>query len=80
MGLFSNLLGTVSNSFRIGDKTTVSNKTIEANNGDANRPAMRYNESTNKWQFSNDGTTFTDMGSGSSPGGGTDFLVVQVFS
>lgn len=78
MGIFSDLIGTTRNAFRIGSGGTGTNKTIEANNGDANRPALRYDESTNKWQFSNDGTTFTDMGSGVSSGG--DFLVSQVFS
>lgn len=27
-------------------------------------PAIRYNDITSKWQFSNDGVTFYDMGSG----------------
>jgi hypothetical protein len=79
MGLFADIIGTTRNAFRIGNGGTGINKTIEANNGDVNRPALRYNESTNKWEFSNDGTTFSEMGAGTSTGG-ADFLTVQVFS
>lgn len=58
---------TVGDILKIGDGTTGTNKQVLANNGDANLPALIYNESTNKWQYSNDGTTFSDMGTG---GGG----------
>lgn len=55
--------GTSGNSFDIGDGADT-NKTIFANNGDGNKPALRYNASTNKWQFANDGVSFSDMGAG----------------
>lgn len=57
------------NTVSIGDGIA-GNKQISANNGDANLPNLRFNDSTNKWQFSNDGTTWTDMGSGA---GGTTY-------
>lgn len=39
------------------------NAGIEVNRGVGNFvPAVRWNESTDKWQFSNDGTTYTDLG------------------
>jgi hypothetical protein len=34
---------------------------IIAQNGDANQPRLRYNKTTNKWQYSNNGVDFTDM-------------------
>ncbi|MCC7494450.1 MAG: hypothetical protein IT204_18985 [Fimbriimonadaceae bacterium] len=35
---------------------------LYARNGDANLPALRYQASGNCWQFSNDGTTWADLG------------------
>ena len=58
--------------FSIGDGTTGANKKIIANNGDANSPELRYNEGTNKWQFSNNGVDWTDIGSG---GGATTMII-----
>lgn len=63
--------GTNSNTFSIGDGVA-GNKDIIANNADVNKPRLRYNDTSNKWQFSNDGTTFTDFGSG---GGGVSSRV-----
>lgn len=63
MSLFQKLLGTVLNTFNIGDKTS-SNKLIQAQTGAANPPALRWNIVTSKWEFSNDGVAFTAMGSG----------------
>lgn len=37
-------------------------KSIVVDNGDANSPQLKYNASTNTWQYSNDGTTFDDIG------------------
>lgn len=67
--------GTSSDDFSIGDGTDT-DKTITANNGDANAPQLKYNSSTNTWQYSNDGTTFNDMGSGS--GGSTEVVYLEV--
>lgn len=56
--------GTSSDDFSIGDGTDT-DKTISIDNGNANAPKLKYNASTNTWQYSNDGTTFNDMGGGS---------------
>ena len=77
MGLFSFLRGTKENSFSIGDGTD-SDKKIEAEVPGANKPALRFNHTTDKWEVSHDGTTYTEIGQAS--GGGGDFLVMQVFS
>ena len=60
--------GTSGDSFQIGDGTDTT-KYIYANNGDATKPGLRYNSSTNKWEFSNDGTTWIELPETS--GGGT---------
>lgn len=57
---------TRSNTFKIGDGTN-GNKTIEATTAATNKPALRWNQSSGKWQFSNDGTTWSDVGTGSLP-------------
>jgi len=59
--------GTNQNTFAIGDGADI-DKTIEANNGDANAPAIKYNSATNKWQYANDGENWNDIGSGASSG------------
>jgi len=63
--ILRNLFGTLKNTFRIGDGLDT-HKVIEANNGDENRPALRYNYATSKWQFTNNGADWSDMGSGES--------------
>lgn len=52
-----------SNKQKFGDGTA-SDKIIEANRGSATNPKVKWNESAAKWQFSNDGTTFSDFGGG----------------
>lgn len=59
---------TDSNTFGIGDGTTGTNKTLHVRNGDVTPPAIRYNESTNKWEFSNNGDDFSELGTGGSGG------------
>jgi hypothetical protein len=49
--------------FAIGDGTD-KDVTITAQNADANKPKLKYNKTTSKWQYSNDGTAFSDLGSG----------------
>lgn len=44
----------------VGDLTASNIDIIAANNA-TNKPRLRYKNSTAKWQFSNDGTTFTDI-------------------
>lgn len=53
--------GTSDNDFSLGDGLA-GNKSITANNADVNKPKLRYNDSTNKWQFSNNGTDWSDIG------------------
>lgn len=62
-------LVTTNDVVQIGDDTTGANKKIQARNGDANYPTLQYNETSNKWEFSNDGTTFTEIGAGGGAGG-----------
>jgi len=53
---------------KIGDGTA-SDKTIEANTGSSPAPAIRFNNSLSRWEKSNDGTNYLDIGSGSGGGG-----------
>ena len=38
---------------------------IEVERGTSNNVAIRWNETTDKWEFTNDGTTYSELGSGS---------------
>jgi hypothetical protein len=51
-------------SLSVGDGTSASDIDVIADNGAANKPRLRYKSSTAKWQYSNDGSTFTDLGAG----------------
>ena len=55
------------NTFPVGDGTN-SDKTIQAATGAQNPPALRYHVATGKWQYTSDGTNWSDFGTG---GGGT---------
>ena len=55
---------TVGDLLNIGNGTTTEDKTIYANNGDATKPGVRYNETLNQWEFSNNGSTWTALGAG----------------
>ena len=55
--------GTSSNDFSFGDGADT-DKTLSANTGAANPPRLKYNTTSDKWQYSNDGTNYTDIGSG----------------
>lgn len=68
-GSINEISSTTSNTFSIGDGTSASHKTIEAQNGDADQPFLSYNETDNQWVFSNDGTTSAAIGSGGGGGG-----------
>lgn len=57
-----------SNKFKFGDGTPA-NKTLEFNRG-ANNPQIRWNESGQQLEFTNDGTNYSGIGSGSGSGGG----------
>ncbi len=51
---------TTSTTFQIGDDTDVDHDFI-VNNGDTNNPRIRYDSGTNKFQITNDGTTYADI-------------------
>ena len=63
-GVLGGTMATGSNRFRIGDGTNATNKGIDAANGDVNEPFLDYDEVNNKWIFSNDGVSSTDVGGG----------------
>ena len=46
--------------------TPSSNASLKVERGTSSDVELRWNETTDKWQFTNDGTTYTDIGSGSS--------------
>lgn len=51
------------NVLRIGN-ATASDIRVIANNNAATKPEIRYQNSSSKWQYSNDGSLFADIGSG----------------
>ncbi|MBN1282917.1 MAG: hypothetical protein JXA24_04005, partial [Proteobacteria bacterium] len=57
------------NNFTIGSGAAATN-VIYANQGAANNPGLRFDDATVKWQYSNDGTTWNDIGGGG--GGGVN--------
>ena len=61
---FGTSTGTPSNTYAIGDGLA-SNKSIIANTAATNKPALRFNNASSKWEYCNDGTTYSEMGSGS---------------
>lgn len=67
--------GTASNNFRIGDETN-SDITVYAQNADGNKPFVRYDASEDKWIFSNDGVSSTDMGGGTGSITGGDGITI----
>jgi hypothetical protein len=61
------------NALRIGNGTSA-DIDIVANNDAGNKPRLRYQAAGSKWQYSNDGVTFYDIGGGAGTGlptGGT---------
>lgn len=61
------------NVLKLGQGNT-DNKEIIANTGASNLPALQYNVTTGKWEFSNDGIGFKDIGSGAGGAGGQNFF------
>ena len=57
MNLWNFLRGTTSNTLGIGDGVN-STKAIEANIPGANKPVIRFNHTTDQWEFSHDGSNF----------------------
>jgi len=60
VGLLSKIIGTISNSFTIGDGTTA-DKYLYADNGGANLPGFRRLNSSGVWEYSNDGTNWLSL-------------------
>ena len=57
--------GTSGLSFNIGDGTGLSGNNFDLSvSNAAAKPTLRYNGSAGTWQYSNDGSSFTDIGSG----------------
>lgn len=65
-----------SDKLKLGIPTnSTADKTIEANKGaGALNPKIKWNGSTSTWQYSNDGTNYSDIGSGSGGGSGYNAL------
>lgn len=61
-----------SNTLRLGDGTAADKKII-LHRG-SNNPVIKWNESLSTLQFSNDGSTFRDIGSGAGGGGGISVI------
>ena len=65
MSVFGKLGGTSSSSFKIG-VGEAGHKTLEAGVSDsATPPAIRWNDDTHQWEFSNDGLNWTALGDSS---------------
>jgi hypothetical protein len=63
-----------SDTFRLGNGSPTTDKKIIINQGTAPYPALKWNNSSATLQFSNDGTNFSDLGSGSGSGQGFNVL------
>lgn len=63
------------NAIEIGDGEDT-DKYLYVFNGDANKPNIRYNSATNTWQYSNDGVSWNDIGTG---GGGVGDMTKVVY-
>ena len=70
------ITGTKSSSFTIGDGTS-GNRTVYASVGASPQPGLRYNDTTDKWQYSNDGTAWNDVGTGGDPGVPSDTITAE---
>lgn len=57
-----------SSTFMFGGGTTADNKTLIADNGVTNKPFLRYNETSGRWQFSDDGLNTTNFATSSAAG------------
>ena len=61
--------GTDSLEFNIGSAAALSGNNFNISVSEQTiKPTLRFNGTTNAWQFSNDGSTFSDIGSGSAMG------------
>lgn len=62
------------NTVKLGSKTAVNKDLIFDINQTTANPRLRANASTLKLQYTNDGTNFSDIGSGSGGGGGKNYI------
>jgi hypothetical protein len=60
------VMSTAADSLTLGTTASATTKRLRANQA-SNTPELRYNVSTSRWQFSNDGSTFEDMVTPSGP-------------
>ena len=70
-----------SNEIKLGDGTDTLDKIITADNGDVNEPFVKYNETSGKWEISNDGVNSYDPedgGSGVTAGDGISIIGGEV--
>lgn len=67
--------GSGANNLRVGDETD-SNITFYAQNADGSKPFIRYSAVDNKWIFSNDGSSSTDVGGGTGSITGGDGITI----
>lgn len=57
-----------------------SNASIVVNRGTSSDVSIRWNESLQSWEFTNDGTTFTSIGSGTGGGGSANITDILMFA
>ena len=73
---FENIKGTTSNIFYIGNlNTTDGYIIISANINEVNKPSIRWNSTENSWQYSNDGISCNNFGTGT---GGNSTTYINV--
>lgn len=58
--------------------TPSTNAGIEVERGDLANVQIRFNETTDTWEFTNDGITYTGIGTGSGTGGGSNMISTNV--
>lgn len=63
------LMARFTKKLRVGPGTNSTFPVIEADTAATDKPALRWNHSTTKWQYSNNGTAWEDFGSGGGGGG-----------
>ena len=61
---FDNITGTTSNEFIIGNQTSVDGYVSIVANFKTSKPEIRTNNTSGKWEFSHDGTNFSNLESG----------------
>lgn len=61
MAVISDIKGTSQNTFAVGDGSD-GNKLIQANIPGAAKPTVRYNATSDKWEYSHNGADFFEFG------------------